>query len=75
MTFNENDLAGLLFGFAGHLTTLEKPITLSRKHNAPQIISHLENYARQKHLSIENPNADWFKKIKKETSHAQENQS
>jgi hypothetical protein len=37
-------ITGALFDFAGMLTTLEKPVTLSAKHNAAPMVDLLKEF-------------------------------
>jgi hypothetical protein len=49
----EQMLAGALFDFLGFLTTLEKPVTLSARHEASSAVRLLEVWAANRQLSLD----------------------
>lgn len=56
----DNIIAGALFDFTASLTTREPPMLVSAHHEcAPQLIGHLKAWAKERGLSIEEPDMKW----------------
>jgi len=56
-------IAGALFDFCGYLTTLKKEITVGSKNFASPIIDHLQKWARERGLNLEDADVkNWDKR-------------
>lgn len=59
----DNIIAGALIDFCGRLSTLEKPITCGAKYEtAPALIYALQAWARDRELSLDDVNHDWWER-------------